>query len=677
MARSWRRFAASTAFLVAAALTVTGLGAAGAVAATDPPFIDPAADWLTTVNYFRAMAGVGPVTENPVWSAGAVNHSCYMLYNGITHEEVSGKPGYTPEGDAAGRNGNVAVSSLVNETSRKHIELWMTGPFHAIGVIRPNLTQVGFGKCDKADTSPWRSGATLDVLHGLGPAVAQTQPILFPGNGTTTSLSRFVTESPNPLDFCGWSGSAGLPILALMPEGFTAAPTATLSTTSGPIEVCVLSSRNTTGVAQQILAGNNAVIVIPRAPLASSTYTVSVTTTARTVSWGFTVDPAAATGVQPVPVTQPVGSNVGTRLQPLPPARVVDTRINLGTSRLTGTVQKRIQIAGRGGVPAQATAVSANFTITDPAAAGYLTVWNCGGERPVVSTLNYAAGEAVPNGASVPLDADGGVCVYSLSSADLLVDVNGFYSTSGGGKFSAIEPARLLDTRSGLGGGRLTAGSVRPLRVAGVAGVPADADIVALNVTSVLPTVAGYVTVFPCDAQRPTVSSLNPAPGSIKPNIVLAPVAADGTVCLYTLTDVDLLVDVTGFVADDGNLRFTSASPFRLTDTRDRNRPELHAGTNGQPAAQGQTLTIQVAGTRGIDANAKAVSANVTVIGGVASGYATAFPCGARPQTSTVNYVPIDAIANGAQIPLSANGQLCIYVSQNVHVIVDVNGWWS
>ena len=68
--------------------------------------------------------------------------------------------------------------------------------------------------------------------------------------------------------------------------------------------------------------------------------------------------------------------------------------------------------------------------------------------RPVVSTLNYGTGEAVPNGASVPLDADGGVCVFSLSSADLVVDVNGFYSTSGGGKFAAIEPARLLDTRT-------------------------------------------------------------------------------------------------------------------------------------------------------------------------------------------------------------------------------------
>ena len=676
MARSWRRFAGGTAFLVAAALSVTGLGTTGAVAATDPPFIDPAADWLTTVNYFRAMAGVGPVTENPAWSAAAVNHSCYMLYNGISHEEVSSKPGYTPDGDAAGRNGNVAVSSLVNETARKHIELWMTGPFHAIGVIRPNLTQVGFGKCDKSETSPWRSGATLDILHGLGPSVPQTQPILFPGNGTTTSLSRFVTESPNPLDFCGWSGSAGLPVIALMPEGFTAQPTATMSTSAGPIEVCVLSSRNTTGIAQQILAGNNAVIVIPRAPLAPNSYTVAVTTTARSVSWSFTVDPAAATGVQPVPVAQPVGSNTGARLQPVTPARVVDTRINLGATRLTGTVQKRIQITGRGGVPAQATAISANFTITDPVAAGYLTVWSCGGERPVVSTLNYGTGEAVPNGASVPLDADGGVCVYSLSSADLVVDVNGFYSTSGGGKFAAIEPARLLDTRTS-GGGRLSAGSVRALQVTGVAGVPADASIVALNVTSILPNVAGYVTVYPCDAPRPTVSSLNPKPGSIKPNIVLAPVGADGTVCLYTLTDVDLLVDVTGFVADDGDLRFTSASPFRLTDTRDRNRPEMHAGTNGSPAGQGQTLTIQVAGNRGIDPNAKAVSANVTVIGGAASGYATAFPCGDRPDTSTVNYVPIDAIANGAQIPLSASGQLCIYVSQNVHVVVDVNGWWS
>ena len=36
-----------------------------------------------------------------------------------------------------------------------------------------------------------------------------------------------------------------------------------------------------------------------------------------------------------------------------------------------------------------------------------------------------------------------------------------------------------------------------------------------------------------------------------------------------------------------------------------------------------------------------------------------------------------NAVANGAQMPLSATGQLCVYTSRNVHVIIDINGWWS
>jgi hypothetical protein len=148
-------------------------------------------------------------------------------------------------------------------------------------------------------------------------------------------------------------------------------------------------------------------------------------------------------------------------------------------------------------------------------------------------------------------------------------------------------------------------------------------------------------------------------------------------VCLYTSTVVDLIVDVTGYIADSAAMRFMPTSPFRLTDTRDRNRPEMNAGTGGAPLAQGQILTIQVAGMRGIANNAKAVSANFTVTGGNADGFLTAWPCGPQPETSTVNFALGDAIANGAQMPLSASGQLCVMVSNDAHVIIDVNGWWS
>ena len=241
MRRRVHKLMTSVAIAVATAFTAGVIATTSTVVFADPspPFIPADADWLTTVNYYRQMSALAPVGVDVGFSDGAYKHSCYMLQNGISHDEIPGLPGYTPSGDLAGNNGNVAVSSAYNTTARSHIELWMTGPFHAIGVLRPNLKTVGFGKCDNTATSPWRSGATLDVLRGLGPSVAQASPILFPGDGTTTNLDRFVVESPNPLTFCGWTGAAGLPILALMPEGLGGQPTATISGPTGPLEVCV------------------------------------------------------------------------------------------------------------------------------------------------------------------------------------------------------------------------------------------------------------------------------------------------------------------------------------------------------------------------------------------------------------------------------------------------------
>ncbi len=643
-------------------------------ASPSPSYIQPTADWLTTVNYYRAMAGVDPIVEDPAMSAGAALHSCYMLYNGITHDEVPGLTGYTPEGDAAGNNGNVAVSSAINTSARSQVELWMTGPFHAIGVLRPNLRSSGFGHCDLSDTPTWHSGATLDVIRGLVSAPRPSNPILFPGNGTTTNLDRFVVESPNPLTYCNWSGNAGLPIIAMMPEAANN-PSASLVGPNGPIEVCVLSAANTSGVAQQILQGDNAVVIVPRTVLPQGAFSVSATTTARTVNWTFNVDPAAAIGVGPAPVAAP--SAPATGFAPLPPARIVDTRTSLGASRLTAQSTTRIQITGQGGVPGDAKAVLANATVTQPSGPGFLTLWNCSDVRPDVSTLNYSTNQTVANTATIPLDSSGGLCAFSSVSADLVIDVGGYYSASATGRYQPLSPRRLMDSREGIGAAsRLTGGHTVELSVAGVADIPANVTAVALNVTGILPSTDAFVTAFPCGAMPPT-SSLNPTVGRITPNLVMAQVSKTGTVCLFTNADVDLVVDAVGFVSSTTTNRFTPSTPFRFTDTRDTSRLEVNAGQSGMRLAQGHTLTIQMAGVRGIPANAKAVSANLTAVDAVGGGFLTAFPCGDVPTASNVNFEFASPVANAAELPLSASGAICIYTSTSAQVVIDVNGWWS
>ncbi|MBP8210757.1 MAG: hypothetical protein KAY11_14420 [Ilumatobacteraceae bacterium] len=655
------------------ALCATSFEAPAHAADQNPPFIPAAADWLTTVNYYREMAGVAPVAEDTSMSPGAYNHSCYMLLNDIAHDEVPGAPGYTAAGDTAGNNGNVAVSSATSVTQRSFVELWMTGPFHAIGMLRPNLQRVGYGQCENASTARWHSGATLDILRGLGQRRSLSAPILFPGNGTVTNLTKFIAESPNPVQMCGWGTTgAGLPVIAMMPEGFSANPTASMTGPSGPIETCVLSRHNTTGSAQSILQGDNAAVVMPRSPLTAGVYTVSVTTSARSVNWSFTVDPSASDSVAaagPPPAAGPTSGPNG--WEPIPQARFVDSRIANGATKLLAGVTKRIRLTGRLGLPTDATAISGNFTVVNPAGAGFLTVWNCSNPTPVVSTLNFGNGEAVSNAATTPLDSSGDVCLFSPVDADILIDVSGYYSAAATSRFAAVVPERVLDTRSS---GRLAGGVVLELPLPAA---PQGATGAMLNVTSINPDGLGFVTVYPCGDIPPT-SSVNPAGGEVRPNTVTTALSSNRSVCVYSSTGVDLIVDVFGYMVPSSATGFTPSAPFRWVDTRVKWSAEVNFGTGGQRLGAGQVITIQVAGQRGVPSSATAVSFNITATDGADNnGYITAYPCGSQAPTSNLNFNAGKAVANGAMVALSAGGSLCVYSSVSAHAIIDINGWWG
>ena len=56
-----------------------------------------------------------------------------------------------------------------------------------------------------------------------------------------------------------------------------------------------------------------------------------------------------------------------------------------------------LAVAGVHGVAADASAVVLNLTATNPAADGYLTVFPCGEAVPNASSVNYTAGQTVPN----------------------------------------------------------------------------------------------------------------------------------------------------------------------------------------------------------------------------------------------------------------------------------------
>ena len=132
--------------------------------------------------------------------------------------------------------------------------------------------------------------------------------------------------------------------------------------------------------------------------------------------------------------TTPV--EAATSLVPLSaPGRVLDSRPSGGTvdglhqrtGRIAAGGTYELPIAGRAGVPVDASSVVLNVTVVDPSAAGFVTVFPCGQPRPDASNLNYKTGDVIPNAVLAKVGAGGKVCFYSYAATDLLVDVAGYF----------------------------------------------------------------------------------------------------------------------------------------------------------------------------------------------------------------------------------------------------------
>jgi hypothetical protein len=117
----------------------------------------------------------------------------------------------------------------------------------------------------------------------------------------------------------------------------------------------------------------------------------------------------------------------------LVPARLLETRVGESTvdgmsagigRRSAGSVTE-LTVAGRGGVPEDASAVMLDVVAVLPDAAGHLTVYPCGTPRPLASSLNYAPGQVIANSVFTGIGTDGTVCIYTYATTDLIADVTG------------------------------------------------------------------------------------------------------------------------------------------------------------------------------------------------------------------------------------------------------------
>ncbi len=218
----------------------------------------------------------------------------------------------------------------------------------------------------------------------------------------------------------------------------------------------------------------------------------------------------------------------GATYHSLAPGRVLDSRktggavVNIGlTGKFANKVVRTFNVASVKGlgwssalVPAGATAVSGNVTITNATSAGFLSIGPTMVAVPKTSTLNVLAGANVANGVTVTLNAGKLSAVWdgtNGSSADVVFDVTGYFTTGPGGlSYYPIAPVRVLNSATSKGlPGVFATGIPRSLGLAGVGAIPANAAGISGNLTLVNPSSVGFGSVAPSIVGIPKSSTLN------------------------------------------------------------------------------------------------------------------------------------------------------------------------
>lgn len=203
--------------------------------------------------------------------------------------------------------------------------------------------------------------------------------------------------------------------------------------------------------------------------------------------------------------------------------------------------------------------------------------------------------------------------------------------------FFPLPPCRLVDTRGNapLTGGFLPAATVRSYTLAGVCGVPANAEAISLNATAVNPTGPGFLVLYPQGGTFPPVSTLNFLGGDVIVNAAVVPLSATGGISIALgVSGGDVILDTNGYYAAAPGVASLNAQAGNVT---------LAAGANTSVVVSSPgTLTISSAGS----------------LTGVTAGTGLAVSGGAPSPTVLIPPAGIqaDRIAAG-QVVKSLNGQ--------------------
>jgi len=337
--------------------------------------------------------------------------------------------------------------------------------------------------------------------------------------------------------------------------------------------------------------------------------------------------------------------------------------------------------------PTVTKAVLVNIAYVTPSTPGFITAWSGRTARPVASNVNAVTGEYVADAAVVPVDANGGILIYAYSTAHVVVDLLGFFNVAPGavraGRFVALAPTRITDTRQPMSDTNQFArgADVLPfVRVptAGRGGLPASGAMSAavLVVTAVTSTTdpPGFLSAGPGGAGFSGSSHLNTnGAGDQRPNLVVVPVAADGTVDLHLFGVSDAVVDVAGYFTSSTAAQVTAGrfhvqEPFREVDSR------FGIGFGRLPGGTAATINPTT-----IPDNAAAMAHTITIVDNTIPGFVTPFPGGAVPVVSAGNTTAANqthAVLSFTQMS-AAPATMSYFTFMPTDLVVDTPGYFE
>jgi len=291
--------------------------------------------WLKRLNYYRVMAKLPPVVEDPALSKGDLAHAMYLVKNfrsriehgGLgaeMHTENPATPGFTPEGLEAAKGSvmdewySTGVASKDSGASSDpdewtagrgspewSIDGWMSLPFHRMPLLNPRLVSAGFGIfCELGACA-----AGLNLLngsrHGIPPGVTIT-PIEFPPDAASVAMRSFGNEWPDPRTSCaGYEPPSGLAVTLQLGADmdthlgeYSIKPENTEGS-AAVLDACGFDSTSysnpdaySQNLGRGVLRNYATVVVIPRNPLAKSArYAVSITANGKRYDWTFSTRP--------------------------------------------------------------------------------------------------------------------------------------------------------------------------------------------------------------------------------------------------------------------------------------------------------------------------------------------------------------------------------------------------